>query len=189
MSRRALVLAAAALAAAAAPAAAQNTLDATITATPGGAFEALGAGPGEPYTVRRAPGTPARNRRTRNRRSLLYFGQLTDPQILDEVSPIRVDFLDQAGGDVKDGWRPNDVMATQTFDQTVRALNAQRTSRVRGRGGRRARMALAVGTGDLIDNLQLNEARWMVGVLRGGMIDPSSGKPVGPGNTCDAASA
>jgi metallophosphoesterase (TIGR03767 family) len=182
----AVVLAALALAA---PAAAQSTLDRTIVPVGGGAFEPLAAGPGEGYVVRRAPGVRAKPRRTRTRRSLLYFGQLTDPQILDEVSPIRVDFLDQAGGDVKDGWRPNDVMATQTFDQVVRAMNAQRVSRVRGRGGRRARMALAIGTGDLIDNQQLNEARWMVGVLRGGVIDPFSGKPIGPGNTCDAASA
>ena len=54
--------------------------------------------PGEPYVVRRAPRAPARPARVGQRRSLLYFGQLTDPQLLDEVSPIRVDFLDQAGG-------------------------------------------------------------------------------------------
>jgi metallophosphoesterase (TIGR03767 family) len=188
MNRRAVVplLLAAAIAP---PAAAQNTLDETIVNTPGGAFEALQAGPGEPYTTRVAPGVRPRAARARKRRSLLYFGQLTDPQILDEISPIRVDFLDQAGGDVKDGWRPMDVMATQTFDQVVRAMNEQRISRVRGRRGARARMALAIGTGDLIDNQQLNEARWMVGVLRGGVIDPMSGKPIGPGNTCDAASA
>ncbi|HEX8206402.1 MAG TPA: hypothetical protein VF587_10120, partial [Solirubrobacteraceae bacterium] len=161
----------------------------TLLPSGDGAFELLRAAPGEPYVVRRGPGARARAGRARTRRSLIYFGQLTDPQILDEISPIRVDFLDQTGGDVKDGWRPNDVMATQTFDQVVRAMNAQRTSRVRGRRGRRARMALAVGTGDLIDNQQLNEARWMLGVLRGGTIDPFSGKPVGPGNPCDAASA
>jgi metallophosphoesterase (TIGR03767 family) len=178
------------LAAAAAPAAAQNTLDESIVAgSVPSDFARLQAGPPESYVLRSAPGVKPRARRTRARRSLIYFGQLTDPQILDEVSPIRVDFLDQTGGDVKDAWRPNDVMSTQTFDQVVRAMNAQRTSRVRGRGGRRARMALAIGTGDLIDNQQLNEARWMTGVLRGGTIDPLSGKPIGPGNTCDAASA
>ena len=191
MSRRTLVAGLAAALAAAVPAAAQdtstNTLDRTITAVPGGPFEPLANADGEPYLVRRAPGVRPRARRARARRSLLYFGQLTDPQILDEVSPIRLDFLDQAGGDVKDAWRPDDAMSTQTFDQTVRAMNAQRTSRVRGRGGRRARMKLAIGTGDLIDNQQLNEARWMVQVLRGGVVDPSSGKPIGPGNPCPQA--
>ena len=189
MSRRAVVAAAVALGAVAAPASAQNTLDATISPVADGAFESLAPASGEGYVVRRAPRAPARPRRVRSRRSLLYFGQLTDPQILDEVSPIRVDFLDQTGGHVKDGWRPNDVMATQTFDQVVRAMNAQRVSRVSGRRGQKARMALAIGTGDLIDNQQLNEARWMVGVLRGGLVDPFSGKPIAaPGNPCDAAS-
>jgi hypothetical protein len=178
---------AAACVAAAAPAPARTTLDTTVQPVPGGAFEALADGPGEPYVVRRAPGASGKNGRGTRRRSLLYFGQLTDPQILDETSPIRLDFLDETGGDIKDAWRPADAMSTQTFDQVVRAMNAQRVSRVRGRGGR-ARMALAIGTGDLIDNQQLNEARWMVGVLRGGVVDPSSGKPVGPGNPCPQAS-
>src|SRR5687767_12467841 len=109
MSRRTLVAALAALAAVlagAAPAAAQNdssnTLERTISAVSGGAFETLANAPGERYVVRVPPGVRARARRARERRSLLYFGQLTDPQILDEVSPIRLDFLDQAGGDVKD---------------------------------------------------------------------------------------
>lgn len=184
----ALAAAAGATAATAGLAPARTTLDSTIQPVPGGAFETLGDGPAEPYVTRRAPGAHARARRAGRRRSLLYFGQLTDPQILDETSPIRLDFLDETGGDVKDAWRPNDAMSTQTFDQVVRAMNARRTSSVRGRGGRRARMALAIGTGDLIDNQQLNEARWMVGVLRGGVVDPSSGRPVGPGNPCPQAS-
>ncbi len=174
---------------AAAPAFARSTLDATVRPVAGGAFEALADGPGERHVVRRAPGADPRARRGDRRRSLLYFGQLTDPQILDETSPIRLDFLDETGSDLKDGWRPADAMSTQTFDQVVRAMNAERVSDVRGRGGRRARMALAVGTGDLIDNQQRNEARWMVGVLRGGAVDPSSGRPVGPGNPCPQASA
>jgi len=192
MARRALVavLAAAALGAAAPSAAGQGTtLDRTIDPTGAGPFQTMTTGPGEPHVVRRAPGTPARATRVRRRRSLLYFGQLTDPQILDETSPMRVDFLDQAGGDVKDGWRPADAFSTQTFDQVVRALNAQRVSRVRGRGGRRARMALAIATGDLADNQQRNEVRWMRQVLRGGTVDPSSGRPIGPGNPCDGLSA
>jgi 3',5'-cyclic AMP phosphodiesterase CpdA len=191
MSRRpaAATLAAVVVAAVAAvtPAAGQSTLDRTVRPVPGGPFENLSTARGEGYVLRRAPGVRPKARRVRNRRSLLYFGQLTDPQILDEVSPIRVDFLDQTGGDVKDGWRPNDAFSTQTFDQVVRALNARRTSDVRGRGGRRARMALAIATGDLADNQQLNEARWFTQVLRGGVVDPSSGKPIGPGNECPQA--
>ena len=193
MPRRALaaVLATGALGAVAATAAGQgpSTLDGTIDPFGPGPFQTLTTGPGEPHVVRRAPGARPSAARPRRRRSLLYFGQLTDPQILDETSPMRVDFLDQAGGDVKDGWRPNDAFSTQTFDQVVRAMNAQRVSRVSGRGGRLARMALAVGTGDLADNQQRNEVRWMLQVLRGGVVDPSSGRPIGPGNPCDGLSA
>jgi 3',5'-cyclic AMP phosphodiesterase CpdA len=182
------VLALAAPATVAATAAAESTLLRSIAPVEGsGAFEQLTTGPGEPYVIRRSPGVRERASRSRTRRSLLYFGQLTDPQILDEISPIRLDFLDQAGGDIKDAWRPNDAMSTQTFDQVVRALNAERSSRFRDRRGRYARMRLAIGTGDLIDNQQLNEARWMVQVLRGGQVDPSSGKPIGPGNPCPQA--
>jgi hypothetical protein len=195
MPRRPLAaaLAAAAVGGVAAPAAGQDaapsTLERTIGPLPGGAFQTLAARAGEGRVVRVAPGARAAARREGRRRSLLYFGQLTDPQILDETSPIRVDFLDQAGGDVKDGWRPNDALSTQTFDQVVRALNDQLKSPVPGRGGRRARMALALGSGDLVDNQQLNEVRWMVRVLEGGVVDPSSGRPIGPANPCDGASA
>src|SRR5688572_1903383 len=99
MSRRALALGALLALAATAPAAAGSTLGQTIVPAGDGLFESLQAGPGDPYVIRRGPGARERLARITRRRSLLYFGQLTDPQILDEVSPIRVDFLDQAGGD------------------------------------------------------------------------------------------
>ena len=44
--------------------------------------------------------------------------------------------------------------------------------------GKRARLALAITTGDLADNQHLNETRWFKQVLEGGTIDPYSGKPV-----------
>ena len=187
MSRRAVACGVLLALAIPAPAAGESTRTRTIVPLGTEPFARLSTGPGERHVVRRAPGARARPGRRTRRRSLVYFGQLTDPQVLDEASPIRVDFLDQAGGDVKDAWRPNDVTSTQVFDQVVRAMNAERVSDVPGRGGRRARMALTLGTGDLIDNQQLNETRWVVQVLRGERVDPSSGRAITPQNPCPGA--
>ncbi|HEX8101445.1 MAG TPA: hypothetical protein VF533_02440 [Solirubrobacteraceae bacterium] len=144
---------------------------------------------GEDRVVRRAPGAQARRGRAGRRRSLLFFAQVTDPQIVDEMSPARVDFADPAGGEIKSSWRPHEALSTQTFDSVVRNVNANRRSTVRQRGGRRALLALAVTTGDLADNQQLNETRWFRQILTGGKVDPFSGKPVSGSNPCGGASA
>ncbi|MGH2969830.1 MAG: hypothetical protein ACRDK0_12310, partial [Solirubrobacteraceae bacterium] len=111
---------------------------------------------------------------------------LTDPQVVDEMSPARVDFADPAGGEIKSSWRPQEALGLQVFDQTVRNVNANRTSQVRQGDGRRARLQFAITTGDLADNQQLNETRWFKTVLDGGAVDPFSGKPIGAGNPCGA---
>src|SRR5215210_4878793 len=110
MPSRPLVAALVLLLAAAAPASARTTLDRTLLPRPGGAFQLLRAAPGERHVVRRGPGTAARASRERTRRSLIYFGQLTDSQIEDEMSPLRVDFLDAAGRQLKDAWRPQESL-------------------------------------------------------------------------------
>ena len=93
--------------------------------------------------VRRAPRHPARaagRGRERRRRSLLFFAQLTDPQIADEMSPARVDFADPGGGELKSSWRPQEALGTQTFDSVVRNVNANARSQVRQGDGRRAKL-------------------------------------------------
>jgi metallophosphoesterase (TIGR03767 family) len=64
------------------------------------------------------------------------------------------------------------------------------TAGLRRDGARRQREPpqLAITTGDLADNQQLNETRWFRDVLDGRQIDPFSGKPIGPGNECAGAS-
>ena len=180
----ALVAALALVPATVAPAdpAGRTTLQETLTPS-GGGFSALGSAAGEPYTVRRGGTAKARPKRAGQRRSLLMFAQLTDPQIVDEMSPARVDFADPAGGEIKSSWRPQEALGLQAFDQTVRNVNANRSSRVRQGNGRRARMRLAITTGDLADNQQLNETRWFKAVLDGGQVDPFSGTPV-TGSEC-----
>ena len=106
------------------------------------------------------------------------FAQLTDPQVVDEMSPARVDFADAAGGDIGASWRPQEALGTQVFDQVVRNVNANRTSRVRQGNGKRAKVGFAITTGDMADNQHLNESRWFKTVLDGGTVDPFSGDPI-----------
>src|SRR5215207_911657 len=155
----------------------KTTLEETL-ARGDGAFGTMQTAPGERYVLRRGGSAKAKAKRTGKRRSLLSFAQLTDPQIVDEMSPARVDFADSAGGDIGASWRPQEAMGTQVFDQIVRNVNANRTSRVRQGNGKRARVKLAITTGDLADNQHLNETRWFKTVLDGGTVDPFSGDPV-----------
>ena len=136
MSARSAVLGALALLALSAPVAladpaGRSTTEETIRPAGSGAFRAARArrrGPRDP-----APpvGAAVVRPRAHERRSLAFFGQLTDPQIADEMSPARVDFLDPAGDAVSSSWRPQEAFGLQVFDQTVRNMNANRTSEVR----------------------------------------------------------
>jgi metallophosphoesterase (TIGR03767 family) len=183
------LLAVAAALLAGAGASAQTTLRETVAPAAGSGFRGLDTAAGERYVVRRPRGLRARAARARERRSLVLFAQLTDPQIADEMSPARVDFADPAGGEIRSSWRPQEALGLHVFDQAVRSVNANRRSPVRQAGGRRARLAFAITTGDLADNQQLNETRWFRTVLDGGTVDPFSGKPIGPKNQCGTASA
>jgi metallophosphoesterase (TIGR03767 family) len=180
----ALAVALAPLVAPGTSASADTTLQRKLAPAGGTGYVPLEAVRGERHVVRRGGSAKARRGRAEDRRSLLMFAQLTDPQIADEMSPARVDFADPAGGEIKSSWRPQEAIGLHVFDSTVRAVNANRRSPVRQGNGRRARLALAITTGDLADNQQLNETRWFRDVLNGGQIDPFSGKPIGPGNEC-----
>lgn len=152
----------------------------------GGGYHPLESGPGERHVVRRELAAPRRGRADR-RRSLAFFGQVTDPQIADEMSPARVELLDPAAGAVSASWRPQEALGVHTFDAVVRNLNRNRRSAVPQGNGKRARMGFAITTGDLPDNTQRNEVRWMVSVLEGGRVDPYSGRPIDASSPCSTA--
>src|SRR5215213_7046757 len=156
----------------------RTTLEETLAPASGGGYAALQSKGGEQYVLRQGGSAKAKGKRTARRRSLVSFVQLTDPQIVDEMSPARVDFADPAGGEIKSSWRPQEALGLQIFDSVVRNVNANRKSRVRQGNGKRATTAFALTTGDLADNQQLNETRWFRTVLDGGRVDPFSGTPV-----------
>ena len=145
------------------------------------------AGPGERHLVRRAAGVPVRRGREARRRSLAYFAQLSDPHVLDEGSPARMEFLIGAGRTASHGYRPQEALTTQVLDSMVRAVNRHSVSGLRGRGGRRSKLDFTVTTGDLSDNAQVNEARWYMRALEGGVLDPASGQPISAANPCPGA--
>ena len=164
-----------------------NTIDGTIRST-GPGFDDFAIGAGETYRVLTRFERGQRSR-VRTRRSLLHFAHMTDPQIADEMSPARVDFLDAAGGsDVSSAQRPQEAFEPLVWDAAVKAINDNRVSRIRDGRGRRNSLDMTILTGDLMDNLQLNEARWYINTLEGGRIDPFSGKPLSADNPCAGAS-
>jgi 3',5'-cyclic AMP phosphodiesterase CpdA len=141
-----------------------------------GVFKSLRLGPGERYAVREDGLGAARPGRSRRRRSLIYFGQLSDFQLVDEESPGRVEPADRRGPPFTSAWRPQEALGPFAVDAAIQQMNLfVAASPVRQASGERARMALAVTTGDSADNKQLNETEWVVRLLEGGPLDPNSG--------------
>src|SRR4051812_13554817 len=179
MARLPLACAAAFLALAPAASAASDTegkttIQQTIRGANGTGYRALGLGPGLSYVVRGQAGTAAQSGREQRRRSLLYFGQLTDFQLADEESPSRVEFLDFSSTPFTAAWRPQEALAPFYVDASIRQMNAfADASPLSG-----SKMRFAITTGDSADNQQRNETSWVVRLLEGGTLDPNSGKDV-----------
>lgn len=164
----------------------KNTLKETVKFRAGSPLGDFVKGRGEATVVRRNFVKP-KKARAKRRRTVSFFGTMTDPQIMDEMSPARSELIDPSGSPFESAWRPHEFGALQNYDQLVRNMNANRTSPIRQGNRKRARMKFVLNTGDLADSAQLNEVRWYIDVLEGRAVDPFSGKPIGPGNTCDQA--
>ena len=167
---------------------AQTTLDQTLKgADPSKGYAFLGTGPGEGHKLRQEIAKVVKGRDER-RRSLVYFGQITDFQLSDEETPARVEFADiDPTLTAKSAWRPQEALLAHQADASVRAMNRLRTSTVEQGSGKHARLANVVLTGDLADNSQRNESQWVVKLLEGGTIDPGSG--TNDFSSCSAPSA
>ena len=149
----------------------QQTIDGDAAA----AYSGLTTAAGWPRVVR-TDLAPAQADRAKRRRSLSYFAQLTDFQLADEESPKRVEFLDIAGTPFTAAWRPQEALAPFIIDQAIRQVDSfAGASPVTGKANSRARMDLAITTGDSADNKQRNEVKWTVKLLEGGTLNPNSG--------------
>jgi uncharacterized repeat protein (TIGR01451 family) len=115
--------------------------------------------------------------RADRRRSLSYFGQLTDFQLADEESPARVEFVEQEpSGFAASAWRPQEALQPFIIDWSIRQMNLfAGASPVQQGDGSRAPMGFTLLTGDQADNMQRNEILWTRALLEGGAIDPNSG--------------
>ena len=164
----------------------KDTRDETITYDGGSPFADLSTGGGEATMLRKNLAKPVKGRAKR-RKTITFFGQMTDPQIMDEMSPARAELIDRVGRPFESAWRPHEAWALQNFDQLVRNMNDNRTSPFRQRNGKRARMKFLLNTGDMADSAQLNEARAYIQILEGGQADPFSGKPISDSNPCPQA--
>jgi hypothetical protein len=152
----------------------EQTLGSGQPIAPGSKFEQVAEGPGAARVVRALPSAAALAGRTERRRSLTYFAQLTDFQLVDEESPARVEFADKGANSA---FRPQEAFHPWAIDYSFQQLNQfTGASPHTQSGGARAPMDLAVLTGDHSDNQQHNEAVWVRQLIEGGtQVTPNSG--------------
>jgi metallophosphoesterase (TIGR03767 family) len=140
-----------------------------------GGYATLQRGQGEPHLVR----TEMTGRVSPVTFAITSFAQMADLHIVDDQSPLRVEFLDryanpgephEASWPFSAAYRPNECLSTQVLDAMCRALNNI---------GRAPRTGLPLGftmiSGDGVDNAQFNELRLFIDVLDGQAITPNSG--------------
>jgi metallophosphoesterase (TIGR03767 family) len=156
-----------------------TTMGQTIVVGPpdptNGGYSTLQPGEGEPHLPRTditaAAGPVAF--------AITSFAQMSDLHIVDDQSPLRVEFLDryanpgpphQASYPFGAAYRAHECMSTQVVDAMCRAITAI------GQGPRTwLPLAFTIVTGDAVDNCQYNEVRWYLGLLDGQDITPGSG--------------
>lgn len=139
-----------------------------------GNYRVLASGPGEAHQVRvdLLGQAPAMGRAGR-RRSLLYFGHLSDIHVIDAQSPGRLEPLIAIDHQLFQGaFRPQDTLTTHVGSAMVRSIADLRVSPITG-----APMAAAFVTGDSADQLSELETRWYIDLLDGTAFTTDSGAP------------
>ena len=159
----------------------KTTLQTRIDGDEAADFSFLTAIGGEAYMVRQDLGAAKPNRSGR-RRSVIYFGQISDFQLTDEESPGRVEFFDGQPlvNFSNSGHRPQETLLAHEVEATIRQLNQLRTSPLAQADGSHAALDNVIATGDLADSMQKNETEWVLRLLEGGNLVPGSGTDDNP---------
>jgi hypothetical protein len=131
---------------------------------------------GEPHVLRDdlSPVDPAT--RPPRTRPLLCLVHVTDLQLADVQSPTRFEFLNRYFADPRYAGlvpvqRPQEALTPHAVDATLRTVNALRGPATG------LPPALAVTTGDAIDNAQWNEVQAFLALFDGGLVVTDSGRP------------
>ena len=98
------------------------------------------------------------------KRVLATLAQISDPHIVDEESPLRVEVIDRLGGSLTSSFRPQEALSTQVLAAAIQSVNTLAPDAV-------------LVTGDIADNAQSNELGWAITALGGGTVTPDSGSP------------
>jgi metallophosphoesterase (TIGR03767 family) len=132
-----------------------------------GGYRPVVARAGEATVVRTGVGAEPKRRRARRRRALVAFGQMSDVHICDTESPNR---LENGESFSPSAYRPNEMLGLHVAEAMVQQINKV------GRGPvTKRKLDLVLQTGDNADNAQLNEVRWNIDVLDGGLVRQASG--------------
>jgi metallophosphoesterase (TIGR03767 family) len=150
-----------------------TTLDGTIDVSVLEEGAVLKCGPGQPIKVRQrfVEGEAGRENR---REKLLSFVSIADVQLADEESPLRAEWADKCEEHpATSAFRPHETMVPHLMNAHVRAADAIAKE---GSPILDQKFNFAIGLGDLADNNQLNEIRWIVDIFDGDkIVNPDSG--------------
>lgn len=145
-----------------------TTLESTIVPIRSTGYQLLTTGPGQPIVLRTELARAARNR-SRQRTGVASVVQLTDLHVTDVQNPLRFEYLDRRCGT---GHRPQELLGTHGATALVRRVNSLRGGPFTSRP-----IDAVMTTGDNTDNQGGLELEWLLALLAGGKVHPSSGDP------------
>lgn len=145
-----------------------TTLESTIVPVHSKGYRRLTTGPAQPIALRTELARADEKRAVR-RTGLASVVQMTDLHIADVQNPLRFEYLDRR---CRTGHRPQELLGTHGATALVRRVNSLRGGPFTGRP-----IDAVMTTGDNTDNQGGLELEWLLTILAGGSLHPSSGDP------------